>query len=147
MHLQREGSFFEFYFLNTHFDHMGDTARENSSRLLLDFIDERTEGLDVVLTGDFNCIPGDVPYLLLTSVDSENQGLKDAIGMESHDQIESGKPTFNGFGKAKGNKRIDFIFVSPGWDILSYERLEVVTDGIYISDHYPVISRIKTKQY
>jgi endonuclease/exonuclease/phosphatase family metal-dependent hydrolase len=147
MHLQRDGKFFEFYFLNTHFDHMGVKAREESARLILKFIDEQTQGLQVVLTGDFNVEPNSNPYLLITTVDDNNEGLHDAIRMGPREQIEGGEPTFNGFGKTEDDPRIDYIFVSPGWDVLSYERLKVIKDGIYISDHYPVISRIKTKRF
>ena len=147
LHLQRDGKFFEFYFLNTHFDHMGDLAREESAFLVMKFIDEYTHGLEVVLTGDFNVDPVSVPYLVLTAHKESGEGLQDAIGVESREQIEGGEPTFNGFGKTEDNPRIDFIFVSPGWDVLSYERLKVIESGIYISDHYPVISRIKTKRF
>lgn len=147
LHLQRDGKFFEFYFLNTHFDHMGDIAREESAILILKFIDEHTQGLEVVLTGDFNVEPVSVPYLVLTAHNEKGEGLQDVIGMESREQIEGGEPTFNGFGKTEDHSRIDFIFVSPGWDVFSYERLKVIKDGIYISDHYPVISRIKTKRF
>jgi endonuclease/exonuclease/phosphatase family metal-dependent hydrolase len=147
MHLQRQGEFFEFYFLNTHFDHIGDTARKESAVLLLDFIHENTDGLDVVLTGDFNFTPDEEPYTVMISVDKNDSGLEDAIGVTSPEIIENGEPTYNGFGQSADNKRIDFIFVSPGWDVLSYERLKVIENGIYISDHYPVISRIKTNQF
>lgn len=44
----------EFYFLNAHFDHVGKTARKESAKLILDFIQKETKGLPVILTGDFN---------------------------------------------------------------------------------------------
>jgi endonuclease/exonuclease/phosphatase family metal-dependent hydrolase len=147
MHLQRQGNFYEFYFLNTHFDHLGDTAREESALLILDFIKENTEGRNVVLTGDFNFSPGEVPYLLLSSVDTNDYGMTDAISMDSEEKIMKGDPTFNGFGNEQGKNRIDFIFISPGWNVLSWETLAIIENGIYISDHYPVISRIKTNHY
>lgn len=138
MHLKRKDNNVEFYFLNTHFDHMGDTARMESARLIRKFIELKTEGLQVVVTGDFNFSSSESPYRILT----ENGLLMDACTLLKDDDQDC-EPTFNGFGKSSENRRIDFIFLDPRWHIFSYEMLQVKKDDIFISDHYPIIARIK----
>ena len=126
------------YFLNTHFDHMGDTARLESARLLLRFIEENTAGLPVILTGDFNCGPDEAPYAILTSIPASLRDACKTVGGKE-------EATFNGFGRSDENKRIDFIFTNNRLEPATYKMLNIKKDSIYISDHYPVISRIKIK--
>jgi endonuclease/exonuclease/phosphatase family metal-dependent hydrolase len=126
----------EFYFLNTHFDHMGDTARAESAKLILDFINKETTGLPVILTGDFNCSPDEAPYRLLTAAAS---GLSDACPASGRDK-DCDEGTFNGWGTEKDPPRIDFIFFNKYWKIKSYQILKVKEGDMYISDHWPVVS-------
>ena len=52
----------EFWVFNTHFDHMGSTARERSSGLILNRIDGvNRRSLPVILMGDFNSVPDSPP--------------------------------------------------------------------------------------
>jgi endonuclease/exonuclease/phosphatase family metal-dependent hydrolase len=146
MHMQRKGQFLEFYFINTHFDHMGDTARKQSAQLIMDFIQENTKGERVVLAGDFNAVPTSLPYEIITGGHGSNLALIDACGVApGKETVITG--TYNGFGQVNGSRRIDFIFTSTDWDILTCETLKVIMDGVYISDHYPVISRIKINSF
>jgi endonuclease/exonuclease/phosphatase family metal-dependent hydrolase len=145
LHQSHDGKFLEFYFLNTHFDHMGDTARLNSAFLIRDFISHKAS-FPVVLTGDFNCSASEPPYHVLTGITDGHPELTDACGPTlTGDAMD--EPTFNGFGKSTDNQRIDFIFTNNLWDIFSYETLKVKEGNIYISDHYPVISRIKVTTF
>ena len=129
----------KFYFLNTHFDHMGDTARTKSARLILDFINKETNDLPVILTGDFNSSPNDEPYLILTNPES---GLSDAC-------LSNKKPeaclegTFNGFGTQKDPERIDIVFFKGVWEVSSYKVLKIKDGEMFISDHWPVIAEFK----
>ncbi|MCB0565955.1 MAG: endonuclease/exonuclease/phosphatase family protein, partial [Phaeodactylibacter sp.] len=66
----------EFYHFNTHFDHRGVQARAESARLLLKQIREIAGEYPVILTGDFNCVPTDEPYRILTD---NNSSLADAL--------------------------------------------------------------------
>ena len=45
----------DFWFMNTHFDHLGVKARQESAKIMMDL----AERLDApaVVTGDFNCFP------------------------------------------------------------------------------------------
>src|SRR5215210_8167351 len=55
---------FSFLHLNTHLDHMSRLARAKGSELILRKTTELQEedGLPAVVTGDFNCLPGSLPY-------------------------------------------------------------------------------------
>lgn len=132
----------EFYFLNTHFDHIGRQARIESARLIIQFIADSTEDIPVVLTGDLNSLPGSEPYkVLISGPDS----LEDAATAP-----ESGgagmTPTFNGFGETEQAERIDYVMTNKGWMVMSYGVLEIKEGHVYISDHWPVIARIKMIQ-
>lgn len=129
-----------FYFLNTHFDHVGDTARLESARLIRGFIREKTEGLPVIVTGDFNCGPDDLPYAALTAPGEGIPFLADACLASG----SAGEPSFNGFGNP-GDQRIDFIFTTGEWEVLGYAMPKTIRDGIFISDHYPVIATLRKK--
>lgn len=128
------------FFLNTHFDHMGDTARTESARLILDFIEKETKGLPVILTGDFNCSPDEEPYRVLTGTGT---GLSDACAVAGNEK-DCLEGTFNGWGNEKESMRIDMIFYKGGWVATSYEVLTIKDGDMFISDHWPVLVWIKT---
>ena len=111
-----------FYAINTHFDHMGDTARLESAKLIRQFIADSTEGMPVLLSGDFNCSPDDPPYQYLTSAHDNLQPLHDAL-MSSPQRDLPPKGTFNGFGNVENPERIDFIFTNNDWEVLNYDVL------------------------
>ncbi|MCH5329854.1 MAG: endonuclease/exonuclease/phosphatase family protein [Alistipes sp.] len=80
----------------------------------------------VILCGDFNDVP--VSYAYRTA----SRGLHDTFSRGGHMYAH----TYRGFFDAL---RIDYIFVSTRFETLSYD---VIPTGD-ISDHYPVIARIK----
>jgi endonuclease/exonuclease/phosphatase family metal-dependent hydrolase len=128
----------EFYFFNTHLDHIGEIARRESSKLLVDQI-ERLKNNPVILTGDFNFTESTEGYKIITS------SLHDA-GKISQTKSTGGNISFNGFGKQIiPDNKIDFIFVNDKMEVLSHEIDMTTYNGLYPSDHYPVISVIKFK--
>ena len=119
-------------FLNTHFDHMGVQARDQSAALIASTLRTLAPGVPVVLTGDFNARSDFPGYRTLTAQ------LDDAE-LVSGTPPQGGSMSFNGFGTdlQPGNK-IDYVFVSRGQQVLSHR---IVTDrpaGLYPSDHFPV---------
>ena len=131
----------EFYFLNTHFDHMGKTARTESARLILDFIGKQTGGLPVILTGDFNCSPAEEPYSVLINPENE---LTD-VCQSSNSSEACIEGTFNGFGAQNDPERIDMVFYKGRWEVVSYEVLKIKKGEVFISDHWPVVAELKIK--
>ena len=128
----------EFYVFNTHFDHVGVTAREESAKLILKKISElNPQGFPVVLMGDFNLesTSKGVQLILEKMLD-----VHIAAGTNAHGP----KGTFNGFEFTKPvERRIDYIFTSPdGFEILKSGILSDSFDCRYPSDHFPVYARL-----
>ncbi len=133
-----------FYVYNTHFDHIGDSARYESSRLILKKIQEETSADPVILMGDLNFTLNSKGYAEIIS--SENQkGLFDAQFISTTGHM-GGNITFNGFGESEepGNK-IDFIFVTENITVKRHSVLAEKYKNRYPSDHYPVLAKISFK--
>ena len=95
----------EFWVFNTHFDHMGARAREQSSGLILKRIKKINQrSLPLILMGDFNSIPDSPP------VNRIKTDLSDALKI-SLEEFQGPMGTFNGFNADLPiEKRIDYIF-------------------------------------
>lgn len=121
--------------LNTHFDHVGEKAREQSANLIVKKIKELNTNHDpVILTGDFNATPTSSPIIILGKNLVE---ARTAIKTPSIPQPGS----FNGFDSSvPAANLIDHIFVSSGISITNYRMLVEPHDGRYPSDHFPVVA-------
>jgi endonuclease/exonuclease/phosphatase family metal-dependent hydrolase len=128
-----------FYALNTHFDHRGLAAKTNSIDVIERFIRDDTGTHPIMMTGDLNFAPHTKEYKHLTR---EGSPFTDSYHITV---IEPGGPegTFNAFQTPEGRSRIDYILVTDGWKVFEYETLDVIEEGIYISDHYPVVVNVK----
>jgi endonuclease/exonuclease/phosphatase family metal-dependent hydrolase len=60
--------------------------------------------------------------------------------MELHPSTELG--TFNGFDDPTGGRRIDHILLGQGVSALQAEILSDRIEGLFPSDHFPVVARI-----
>jgi endonuclease/exonuclease/phosphatase family metal-dependent hydrolase len=126
---------------NTHFDHIGDSARTNSAKLIINKIAVlNTDNFPVVLTGDFNLTPDSYPikYLSAFFTDSRLSGARVLFGPDG---------TFNDFEFNKPvNQRIDYVFVSKkGLKVEKYAVLNHSFDCKYPSDHFPVYVELNLK--
>jgi endonuclease/exonuclease/phosphatase family metal-dependent hydrolase len=145
-----------FLHLNTHLDHASSLARAKGSELILRRIPELQEdGLPAVVTGDFNCLPGSLPYRGFTENGFEDTFL--AVGNEDNNDAN----TFHAFKGLRyfllrcgdrvrhGRKprRIDWILIKNGRQRLRTEAHAILRDrdaksAIYPSDHYPVLATL-----
>jgi endonuclease/exonuclease/phosphatase family metal-dependent hydrolase len=127
-----------FYVFNTHFDHIGDTARARSAILIGEKIKELTAGQrsPVIVTGDFNLTPETLPVVLM------KRELKDSYDITQQPPYGP-VGTFNEFRWNSPLKdRIDYIFVN---DLVTIHKYGVLTDSRdqrYPSDHLPVLVRL-----
>lgn len=125
-------------FINTHFDHISDSARVMSAGVLLEKVRELAGDNNFVITGDFNALP-----------ESKAIGKmrEDNFAVDSYTISETAPEgvtyTFNGWKDAQGERRIDYIFVRNGMKVLSHMTMKVIKDGIFISDHWPVKARVR----
>ncbi|MFF7277105.1 endonuclease/exonuclease/phosphatase family protein [Streptomyces griseorubiginosus] len=123
----------EFYVVNTHFDHVGQYARERSAQFLGERIAAFDRSLPVVVTGDFNAAAHDNPaYDILLAT-----GLVDT--WDAAPERTKAYATFHGYKPlVPGGDRIDWILTTPG---ITVHRAAVNTyalHGQFPSDHLPV---------
>lgn len=132
----------QFYFFNTHLDHIGELARTNGAKLIIEKISAiNTKKLPVIFTGDFNSEPKSEAYQYISGF------------MNDSKNISSMKPfgplgTFNAFKFHEPVTRlIDYIFTSKGTiEVLKHAVLSDSKDCKYPSDHLPVYAEISLKQ-
>lgn len=127
----------KFFFFNTHFDHVGNVARANSSRLILEKINRLNPGnLPVIVTGDFNLTPGSEPITLIL------QKLRDSSVITKTPPYGPAG-TFNSFRRDHPlDQRIDYIFVNDKVKVNKYGVLTDGWDNRWPSDHLPVLSQV-----
>jgi len=130
-----------FYVFNTHFDNGSSWAREMSSALLLEKIDEIAKRNPVIVTGDFNFEENSEAYKILMAGKPPSTKLFDTRYLSTEPSFgPSG--TFNGYSDPVPNSTIDYIFVNPFVKVFGHGVIDDRPDDIYISDHYPVISEL-----
>ena len=125
----------KYYFVNTHLDHKGTQAQKNGLALIVSKIKEMNpKGYPMVLTGDFNIKPDDPALVDLDKimVSARNVAL-------TTDHLQ----TFNGWGKAKSDLVIDYIYISGFTRCIEYQTVtKKYADRKYISDHYPIYATL-----
>ncbi|MEC9094778.1 MAG: endonuclease/exonuclease/phosphatase family protein [Planctomycetota bacterium] len=130
----------ELYFLNTHFDHRGKTARLESAKLIAKEIEKFKK--PTIVTGDFNCGENSKPYNALAK--NKIVKLSDSY-RKSHPQPSSGEGTFNGFRGTDTGQRIDWILHTPDFHC-RFAGIDKMNDqGKYPSDHFPVTAILMFK--
>ena len=129
------------YAFNTHFDHRGVQARLNSIELLSEKIKEIAGDSPVIVLGDFNIRKESDDYRFMIDTFSENNGLSNAE-LISRAPVTGAESTFNGFRTDIEPRVIDFIFVDNNLYVSSYRVDKVMENGIFISDHWPVVAEI-----
>jgi endonuclease/exonuclease/phosphatase family metal-dependent hydrolase len=120
-------------FVNTHFDHISDSARVMSSDVLLGRVRVLAGANNFVITGDFNALPGSLAIARMKEGDFAIDTYTISVTPPAGERY-----TFNGWSDAQGEGRIDYIFVRRGMKAMTHHTYKVVEDGIFISDHWPV---------
>lgn len=144
----------DFWFFNTHLDHIGTIARAEGAKLILNKIRSMCDAnAAIILTGDFNVAQNTPAYTTLAT----SGLLQDSYDLAPIKYAPAG--TFNNFDVNRhSDNRIDHIFVA-GADVLRYGILtfhywrehdsDTLNNGecrnsVHLqSDHYPVQVIIK----
>jgi endonuclease/exonuclease/phosphatase family metal-dependent hydrolase len=134
-----------FYFFNTHFSHVSNEARLNSAKLLVSQVVNIAGSSPVIITGDFNCTYNSEPYAVITSTQNGLPTLYDTHYISQTDHT-GGLNSINGFGRSEKDAIIDYIFCNSSFDVLTHSILTINKDGIYISDHYPVVAELRIER-
>lgn len=135
-----------FFHFNTHLDHRGVRAREESAGLLLKRINTISGQLPVVVTGDFNFNESSKGYQILTGKIREKEigsqdSLRDARYLSQHGHHGS-TSTFNEFKALIPDMTIDYVLVKGPVRVLQHGTLSDTWDGRFPSDHLPVLAEI-----
>jgi endonuclease/exonuclease/phosphatase family metal-dependent hydrolase len=131
----------QFLVFNTHFDHRGVLARKNSAIMVRNKIEEMTynKNLPVILTGDLNLTPDELPVSLLKKYLSDSRDI-------SKEYPYGPVGTYNGFKiDADLDRRIDYIFVYGNIKVLKYAALSDSKNKRFPSDHLPVFANVQLK--
>ena len=126
--------------LNTHFDHIGEQARQESARLIRRRLAELARGSPVIVTGDLNADPSSVAYGVFTRDSIGGTGpLRDAHAV-SRDGHYGPSSTWTAFRAIEPGRRIDYVLVSEPIAVLQHAILTDRWDDRFPSDHLPVVA-------
>ena len=143
---------------STHFDHIGETARQKSAELILTrLLPKDGPQVPVVLMGDFNCGEGSpaIRYIKGDTVKLDGEVKKPPMALVDSFRLvhpeEKNVATFHGFKGTdytynnvnKVGAKIDYIFVTPGVKCLEAEIIRTNDNGRYPTDHYPIRATIQ----
>lgn len=120
---------------NTHLDHVGKIAQAQGMTQILTRIgqdDARYPNVPVILTGDFNVLPDSEVCKQVSSYSSCGRKLVDVtadVGV-----------TFHNYEPEKPGIKIDYIYTNATCDQSLTVKLTDHQDGVFLSDHYPVMA-------
>ncbi len=127
----------EFLVFSVHFDHEGVVSRRESALLMLRQVRDLAGGKPVICMGDYNATPVSEPIRTMLG------GLRDAYALSEappYGPIGS----FNDFKfDTPADRRIDYVFLTPGIRVLKYAVLTDSQSGRYASDHFPVLVKLQ----
>jgi 6-phosphogluconolactonase (cycloisomerase 2 family)/endonuclease/exonuclease/phosphatase family metal-dependent hydrolase len=122
-----------FLAMNTHFDHRGAEARNQSAIQLAAFADRHD--LPVVLLGDLNAGETSAPLRTLRAA-----GFRDSFRVIHQGREDAG--TFTDFAKVTSDRKIDYILVRGAWRVRGASIVDERYGDRYPSDHLPVAARV-----
>ena len=129
----------EFVAINTHLDNTASQARERAAQKVVD----KLAGIDpnnlpVILTGDFNSGSGEKAYEIVTKAGFKDSWPAAAKRGDSYETFRNDpqKPP------VKGGGPIDFIFTKGAGTVSAAAVSTFSKNGVYPSDHTPVLARL-----
>ena len=136
----------ELLFLNTHLDHIGETARINSITMIKDSLFTIVGDREFVAMGDFNADSS--TNVIKSMLSNENMPRKVFDSRSLAAKVSGPEWSWHDFGREPLEKRvlIDFIFLSSeDIEVLSHDVLaeEDAPGHLYLSDHAPVLATIR----
>ncbi|MDE5945333.1 MAG: endonuclease/exonuclease/phosphatase family protein [Rikenella sp.] len=130
----------DFLVFNTHFDHIGVIARQESAKLLLDRVRTFGDSIPTLIMGDFNFPVSDPSLAPLVNAPTFCEARQAAKTKPQGDSLP--EVTYRGFGHGETGELIDHIFCQ-GFEPQTYE---IITSGYgvpYLSDHMPVVAVLR----
>jgi endonuclease/exonuclease/phosphatase family metal-dependent hydrolase len=129
----------EFLYANTHFDHKGVQAREQSAHVIAKRVRDLAKGNPIILTGDLNINEDTPAYAVLAKPQGGSPAWLVDSYREVHPQRSPDEASFHAFKGTRTGSRIDFIFHTRELKATAstIER-NTAPNGRYPSDHYAV---------
>ena len=128
---------------NTHLSWLSEKARLRSVDVILSALDRRQQQrpMPTILMGDFNATPDSRPIerVMRESVLRAPVKLQDAF------QKPTRMHTFHGEKARPTWRTLDYIFVSPEFEVLDVRTYETTFGGRFPSDHFPLMAALVLK--
>lgn len=133
--LEKQGN--EFWFVNTHLDNLNESTRVEQVQQLVEWLRPCMEKC-VIVTGDFNFIPGSPAYSLMSEY--FNSALKESQGVEPALTCPSG--LFGTHADLDKHGCFDYIWVK-NCKVTNGEVLYSIGSGdLCASDHFPIFTKV-----
>lgn len=124
----------QFVVFNTHLDHVSDLARINGINVVLEKI-KAFGGYPAIIMGDFNAEETSETYKAAT------ENFDDVKYLVDNQFI--GHCTYQNWGRELSYPTIDYFMISKsGFAVDSYEVITTTYDGVYPSDHFPIVTKL-----
>ncbi len=142
----------KFFFFNTHFHHIGEQTQFESSKLFIKKIKEIAQKIPFIAVGDFNSTEdsraiqemkkaGFIDARKICKTPLYGVNYSDNFGYTGLSSITF--PTTRM--KSKKLNLIDWVFVSNSVEVQKYAILSECFDGVWLSDHFPILLKINVK--
>ncbi len=124
----------EFVVFNTHLDHVSDEARIKGIQVVLDKIEE-FGSIPAILIGDLNA---------KEEQDTYKSATENFLDVKYQTENTMSSCTYQYWGAKLDITCIDYILISKSdFKVNSYKVIRDTYDGVYASDHFPIISSIE----
>ena len=138
VHLENKETGEQYVHMNSHFDHVGISARKNSVDMIIERAKQFTD-IPVVFTADMNVVEGSDNYNQFITSDYFDDTKYRAPDSMSYCTYHDTKPQLH-----KGDV-IDYVMINDGFEALTYKVVTEGIDGRFVSDHYPIYADIVIK--
>jgi hypothetical protein len=143
LHIRKTGN--ELFVFNTHYSHVSDEARWLSARIMSERMKLIAADKALIFTGDFNLDIESETYQRLAEL-----FLNDKPAYQFHRRQNLPTPFCRkepsmASAYVEVQPFIDFIFVSPHFEVINAKIDRVKSGDLFISDHWPVVVKLKMK--
>ena len=121
--------------VNTHFDHVGETAVAEGAKMVADFIRTRFAGKHVVFTADMNAGPDSEAYRIMTALLQDTR--LTAPDSKSYGTFHDGKPD------VYTDWILDYILCGKTVTPLVFRTVTEGVNGRLVSDHFPLYADVR----
>lgn len=127
----------DFVVFNTHLDHVSDEARIKGIGVVLDKISQ-FGGLPAMIMGDLNADENSETYKSVT------ENFNDAKYQTENTMAAC---TYQNWGAELDRPCIDYFMISKsGFSVNSYKVVTTTYDGVYPSDHFPIVIKLELEE-